>query len=66
MSDVSGKSDTTGAEEHGDDKDEPGREDEDQEEAGRTSAESDARISTGIAPERENPIDEDSPHLQAP
>ncbi|MEY2568484.1 MAG: hypothetical protein QOE35_3013 [Actinomycetota bacterium] len=66
MSDVSGESDTTGAEEHGEDKDEAGRDEEIEREAGRSSGTTDARMSTGIAPEREDPIDDESPHLQSP
>jgi hypothetical protein len=66
MSDVSGKSDTKGGEEHGHSDDEAGRDEEIEREAGRTAGTTDARMSTGIAPEREDPIDEDSPHLQTP
>jgi hypothetical protein len=66
MSDVSGTSDATRAEQHGTDKDEPGRDDELEQEAGRRAGTTGARMSTGVAPEREDPIDEDSPHLQAP
>ncbi|MDQ1375518.1 MAG: hypothetical protein QOJ09_2856 [Actinomycetota bacterium] len=66
MSDVSGKSETTGAEDHGEHKDEPGRDEESEREAGRTDGTADARMSTGIAPEREEPIDDESPHLQSP